>query len=118
MKTTEIMKALDKIGAPKSTLGYKYIIDAITLLSEDTSYFRKITMMYHEIGSHNNSNAHRIERAIRHEVELIYKHGNPENIDKVIGTYRKNGKLPNKEFLTSLYYHVCYQEDNNDEEDT
>lgn len=118
MKTTDIMKALDKLGAPKSNLGYKYIIDALTLLSEDASYFRKTTMMYHEIGSRNNSNASRVERAIRHEIELIYKHGNTENIDTVIGTYRKNGKLPNKEFITSLYYHIYYQEDNSDGEAT
>lgn len=120
MKTTEIMKALDKIGAPKSNLGYKYIMDALNILSEDTDYFGKITGVYHEIGSRNNSSASRVERAIRHEIDIIYKCGNPENLNEVLGTYRKNGKLPNKEFIISLYYYVYYQEGNNngDEENT
>lgn len=118
MTAKDIMAALNKLEAPKSNLGYMYSIDALLLLQEDVSYFNKITALYGVIGDKHNSTASRVERAIRHEVELIFTNNNLKAIEEIFGTYRKNDKIPNKEFLVSLYYYIYYNmEGNTDDSD-
>lgn len=108
MIAKDIMAVLNKLEAPKANLGYMYTIDALLLMQEDVSYFNKITALYEVIGKKHNSTAHRVERAIRHEVELIFTQSNLSRIEEIFGTYRKNNKVPNKEFLISLYYYIYY----------
>lgn len=117
MTAKDIMTALNRLEAPKSNLGYMYTIDALLLMQEDTAYFNKITLMYQAIGKKHGSTGSRVERAIRHEVELIFTNSNLKVIEEIFGTYRKNNKLPNKEFLVSLYYYIYYGllEDNPDD---
>ena len=108
MIAKDIMTALNKLEAPKANLGYMYTIDALLLMQEDVSYFNKITALYKVVGKKHNTTASRVERAIRHEVELIFTQSNLSGIEEIFGTYRKNNKVPNKEFLVSLYYYIYY----------
>ena len=107
MTAKDIMTALNKLEAPKSNLGYMYTIDALLLMQEDVAYFNKITLMYQAIGKKHGSTGSRVERAIRHEVELIFTNSNLKVIEEIFGTCSKN-KLSNKEFLESLYYYIYY----------
>lgn len=111
LNVTDIMGVLNKLEAPKSNLGYKYIIEALLAVGEDETWIDKFTALYEFVGKKCNSTGSRVERAIRHEVELIFTNGNPSVINEVFGSYRKNNKLPNGEFLASLYYYLFYQKE-------
>ena len=117
MTAKDIMTALNKLEAPKYNLGYMYTIDALLLMWEDTSYLHKITLMYQAIGKKHGSTGATVERAIRYEVDCIVTNGNLKVIEEIFGTYRKNNRLTNKEFLISLYYYIYYGllEDNPDD---
>lgn len=112
MKAIDIMNVLNKMGAPKSNLGYKYIIDAVLLMDKDNAYLNKITALYEFIGKKNGVKWTSVEKVIRYEVECIFNNGNSEVIDSIVGSaYRKSNnlsKLPNKEFLNSLYFYIYY----------
>lgn len=120
MKATDIMTVLNELGAPKSNLGYMYTIDSLLLMQEDVAYFSKVTALYRKIAKKHNSLSSRVERAIRHEAEIVFSNCDEDTLNKVFGSYRKyNNKVPNKEFLVSLYYYIYYNiaKDNEDNED-
>ena len=111
MEAAKIVEVMEKIQAPKSNLGFKYIIESVKLISEDDAYLYKIMAVYHQVAKVYDSTASRVERAIRHEVEMIFLNvnGNDEELNEVFGAYRNKYKLSNKEFLASLYYYLIYK---------
>lgn len=108
MKAIDIMKALNQMGAPKSNVGYMYIIDALLFMDEDNTYINKTIALYEAIGKKHKTRSISVERTIRYEIEAIFSNGDLKAVDDIIGAYRKNNKLPNKEFLVSLYYYIYY----------
>ena len=108
MKAENVMEVLNYIRAPRANLGYKYTITAMQIMSENEDYISDAGNLYMEIGKREGSTYSRVERAIRHEVEIIFKNTPDDILDKVFGKYRSNGKLTNKEFLSALYYYIYY----------
>lgn len=106
--TQDVVKLLNKLGAPRSNSGYRYMVEALTLVSKDESYLQHVTSLYKEVATIVNNTWHNVERSIRYEIEFIFDQGNEEVFTEVFGTYRKNDKLTNKEFLTSIYYYLIY----------
>lgn len=67
-----IRKMLMGIGVDPSLLGYKYLIDAVSLVYSDRGYLEQITKsLYPVVSKMNDTTPSRAERAIRHAIERI-----------------------------------------------
>lgn len=85
MNKQKIENVLLKIGIPASLKGFKYIIDAVMIIDEFG--LRSVTKnLYPDVAKINGTTASRVERAIRHALELTRsRKGDPEVINHYIG---------------------------------
>jgi two-component system response regulator (stage 0 sporulation protein A) len=100
-----IMDILKKVGTPPSLIGYNYAIQAVKFAIADPSYLRDITKrLYPDIAAVYNTTPSRVERAIRHAVEVIFDRGDMDNIVSVFGNTMSisKGKLTNSEFIAAV----------------
>lgn len=106
--TKSIITTLDNLGVPASLTGYKYMTTALTKALENDALLESVTKsLYPEIAKVHNSTSSRVEKAIRHAIEVAWKN-DPEGDGKApFKTILRNGrKRPtNTEFLAT----VCKQ---------
>ena len=99
---SQIASILQEIGIPAHIMGYRYLKDAITLSIEDCECINAITkIVYPDIASKHNTTPSRVERAIRHAIEVAWSRGSTEILDKFFG-YTINpsaGRPTNSEFI-------------------
>ena len=85
--------------------GYQYIRDAIILVVEEMNLLGAVTKeLYPLIAEKYNTTPSRVERAIRHAIELAWDRGNVEMMNKFFG-YTVNmdrGKPTNSEFIAMV----------------
>lgn len=104
-KSVAIRKTLDQIGVKHSLKGHRYIISAIEKALDDRSKLDRITKgLYVEIALENNDTPSRVEKAIRHAIEVTWTDGNPVAINKIFGytVSAAKGKPTNSEFIALL----------------
>ena len=104
-KSVAIRKTLDQIGVKHSLKGYRYIISAIEKGLDDRSKLDYITkVLYVEIARENDSTPSRVERAIRHAIEVAWCRGNVRAINSIFGytVSAAKGKPTNSEFIALL----------------
>lgn len=104
-KSVAIRKTLDQIGVKHSLKGHRYIISAIEKALDDRNKLNRITKtLYIEISQENNDTSSRVERAIRHAIEVTWTDGNPVAINKIFGytVSAAKGKPTNSEFIALL----------------
>ena len=90
------------IGIPAHIKGYHYLREAIKMVVEDREIINKITKeLYPGIASKFNTTPSKVERAIRHAIDVAWSRGRVENINQLFGyvVYRKNDKPTNGEFI-------------------
>lgn len=105
LKQENIGDVLKRIGIPCHLLGYHYIQDAVRISISDPMKFSKFaTIVYGDVASKNKTSSTRVERAIRHAIDVAFKCGDIDEIYKLFGSsYSKNrGKPTNKEFIATL----------------
>lgn len=105
----EITKLLHTLGMPAHVLGYEYTREAILITLGNKDILRAITgELYPAVSKRFNTTPTRVERAIRHAVELAWDRGDLDTIQKFFGftTSPKKGKPTNKEFLSALADHL------------
>lgn len=105
----EITKLLHTLGMPAHILGYEYTREAILIALGNKDILRAITgELYPAVSKRFNTTPSRVERAIRHAVELAWDRGDLDTIQKFFGftTSPKKGKPTNKEFLSALSDHL------------
>ena len=97
----EIIRSLRKLGAPVHVKGYVYIKSALEILLNKPEALEGITKdLYPTIARMHTTTPSRVERAIRHAVELIYDRNDPDTINNLLGpSHWSKGKLTNSEFL-------------------
>ncbi|MBQ9886936.1 MAG: sporulation transcription factor Spo0A [Lachnospiraceae bacterium] len=99
---SEVTKLLHDIGVPAHIKGYGYLRDAVILAVNNESMVDSITKtLYPAIAKMNESTASRVERSIRHAIEVAWNRGNMDIIDEMFG-YTINsgkGKPTNSEFI-------------------
>lgn len=88
------INALIEMGMPADISGFKYIVDAITLYTDEEWRYGKILALYYKIGMLNNTPATRVERAIRHAFSIVLTQGNLAIVKRYL-TFEKttNGNL-------------------------
>ena len=104
-KSIAVRKTLDQIGVKHSLKGHRYIISAIEKALDDRNKLNRITKtLYIEISQENNDTPSRVERAIRHAIEVTWTNGNPVAINKIFGytVSAAKGKPTNSEFIALL----------------
>ena len=102
---TDITKMLHELGIPAHIKGYQYLRDAIALSVEDQEMMGSVTkILYPAIAKRNQTTASRVERAIRHAIEVAWGRGKLETSDEVLGyTVRPaQGKPTNSEFIALI----------------
>lgn len=97
-----ITKIIQHMGVPAHVKGYQYLRDAIMFVIDDGELIGKVTReLYPKIAALYNTSATRVERAIRHSIELAWDRGNIEYINRVFGytISIERGKPTNSEFI-------------------
>jgi two-component system response regulator (stage 0 sporulation protein A) len=90
------------IGIPAHIKGYQYLREAVKMVVEEQTLINRITKeLYPGIGRHFDTTASKVERAIRHAIEVAWTRGKIENINQVFGhnIYTRNDKPTNGEFI-------------------
>ena len=101
----EITNIIHEIGVPAHIKGYHYLRDAIRMAVEDLELLGAVTKeLYPAIAKKNNTTPSRVERAIRHAIEVAWNRGRLETIDSLFGYTIQNdkGKPTNSEFIAII----------------
>jgi two-component system, response regulator, stage 0 sporulation protein A len=100
-----IIEMLRRVGIPAHVKGYEYLKKAIALCREDKSYLEAVTKeLYPTIAKEFGTTGSRVERAIRHAIELGYNRGDHETLTHIFGytISAQRGKPTNSEFIATL----------------
>lgn len=96
---------IHEIGVPAHIKGYQYLREAIIMSVEDTQMLSSITkVLYPTIAKRFDTTSSRVERAIRHAIEVAWRRGKMETLDGLFG-YTINtgkGKPTNSEFIALI----------------
>ena len=96
---------IHEIGVPAHIKGYQYMRDAIIMSVEDASMISSITkILYPTIAKRFQTTPSRVERAIRHAIEVAWDRGDLETLQKYFGYTVSNvkGKPTNSEFIAMI----------------
>jgi len=101
----EITELLHEIGIPAHIKGYQYLRTAIEKTYFNIDYLGQVTkVLYPEIAREYYTTASRVERAIRHAIEVAWNRGNIDAIDDIFGytISATKAKPTNSEFIAML----------------
>ena len=92
-----------EIGVPANIKGYQYMRMAILLVYEDPDYIEHVTKrLYPTVAKLYKTTPTRVERAIRHAIEVVFTHGDQENLYKYCTCSCHKGKPTNSEFIAVI----------------
>lgn len=100
-----ITSIIHEIGVPAHIKGYLYLREAITMVFNDVELLGSITkVLYPDIAKKFNTTASRVERAIRHAIEVAWSRGNLDSISSLFGYTISNTKAKptNSEFIAMV----------------
>lgn len=101
----EITNIIHEIGVPAHIKGYLYLREAIGMVIENIEYLSAVTKeLYPSIASKFNTTPSRVERAIRHAIEVAWSRGKIDTINKLFGytVHNGKGKPTNSEFIAMV----------------
>ena len=102
---TKVTGILHEIGVPAHIRGYYYMREVIMMAVDDIEVLNYITKeLYPTIAKKCNTTASRVERAIRHAIEVAWSRGKVDVIDSLFGYTISNnkGKPTNSEFIALI----------------
>lgn len=101
----DVTDMIHEIGVPAHIKGYQYLREAIMMSVEDVEMLNSITkILYPSIAKKYQTTPSRVERAIRHAIEVAWSRGKMETLDALFG-YTINigkGKPTNSEFIALI----------------
>ena len=100
-----ISKILHSLGMPSHIKGYQYVRDAITMVYEDPKVVGGITKeLYPTLASKYDTTVSRVERAIRHAIEVSWNRGDWDLMEEVFGhsVDIDKAKPTNSEFIVTV----------------
>lgn len=101
----DVTDMIHEIGVPAHIKGYQYLREAIMMAVEDIDMLNSITkILYPTIAKKFQTTPSRVERAIRHAIEVAWSRGRMETLDALFG-YTVNtgkGKPTNSEFIALI----------------
>jgi len=101
----QITNIIREIGIPAHIKGYTFVREAINMIVNDMELLSAVTKeLYPSIGTKYNTTASRVERAIRHAIDVAWSRGQVDTINKIFGYTINNekGKPTNSEFIAMV----------------
>ena len=101
----DVTDMIHEIGVPAHIKGYQYLREAIMMAVEDNSMLSSITkILYPTIAKKFQTTPSRVERAIRHAIEVAWSRGRMETLDALFGYTINTGKRKptNSEFIALI----------------
>lgn len=101
----DITEIIHDIGIPAHIKGYQYLRDSIMLSVKDNDVINSITkILYPTIAKKYQTTSSRVERAIRHAIEVAWNRGNTDTLNGLFGYTISNGKgkPTNSEFIALI----------------
>ena len=101
----KVTETLHQIGVPAHIKGYQFLRCAILMNIEDPSLISSVTKrLYPEIAKRNNTTASRVERAVRHAIEVAWDRGDVDVLNSYFGytIHNLRGKPTNSEFIAMI----------------
>ena len=96
---------IHEIGVSAHIKGYQYLREAILLAVEDMDVINAVTkVLYPEVARRFSTTPSRVERAIRHAIEVAWDRGDLETLQRFFGYTVSNtkGKPTNSEFIAMI----------------
>ena len=102
---TQVTKIIHQIGVPAHIKGYQYLRTAILLTVKDSDIINSVTkILYPSVAKQYQTTTSRVERAIRHAIEVAWDRGDVDTLNSYFGyTIQNNrGKPTNSEFIAMI----------------
>lgn len=100
-----VTNVIHEVGVPVHIKGYQYLREAIMLVVNDIDVINQITkQLYPEIAEKFSTTPSRVERAIRHAIEVAWGRGQQEAVENIFGytISASKGKPTNSEFIAMI----------------
>lgn len=101
----DVTNIIHEIGVPAHIKGYQYLREAIVMSVNDIEMLNSITkILYPTIAKKYQTTSSRVERAIRHAIEVAWSRGKMDTIDELFGytIHNGKGKPTNSEFIALI----------------
>lgn len=101
----DVTDMIHEIGVPAHIKGYQYLREAIMMSVDDPGMISSITkILYPTIAKRFQTTPSRVERAIRHAIEVAWSRGRMETLDALFGYTidTGKGKPTNSEFIALI----------------
>ena len=102
---TQVTKVIHQIGVPAHIKGYQYLRTAILMTISDNEIINSVTkILYPSVAKKYQTTTSRVERAIRHAIEVAWDRGDVDTLNSYFGyTIQNNrGKPTNSEFIAMI----------------
>ena len=100
-----VTNVIHEVGVPAHIKGYQFLREAIIIVINDIETINQITkQLYPVIAKKYNTTPSRVERAIRHAIEVAWSRGQNEAVEKIFGytISSEKGKPTNSEFIAMI----------------
>ena len=100
-----VTEIIHQIGVPAHIKGYQYLRDAIMMAIDDSEIINAVTKrLYPTIAKRHNTTSSRVERAIRHAIEVAWDRGDVDVLNSYFGytIHNERGKPTNSEFIAMI----------------
>ena len=100
-----VTNIIHEVGVPAHIKGYQYLREAIMMVVKDTEVINQITkQLYPEIACKYKTTPSRVERAIRHAIEVAWGRGEQSAVENIFGytVSAAKGKPTNSEFIAMI----------------
>ena len=100
-----VTNIIHEVGVPAHIKGYQYLREAIMMVVNDIDVINQITKsLYPKIALKYNTTPSRVERAIRHAIEVAWGRGQQEAVENIFGytISAAKGKPTNSEFIAMI----------------
>lgn len=102
---TMVTSVIHEIGVPAHIKGYSYLRESIILVLENVKLIESITkQLYPTVAKKFNTSSSRVERAIRHAIEVAWDRGDTDTLNRIFGftINQSKGKPTNSEFIAMI----------------
>ena len=102
---TQVTRIIHQIGVPAHIKGYQYLRTAILLTIRDSEMITSVTkVLYPSVAKKYKTTTSRVERAIRHAIEVAWDRGDVDTLNSYFGYTIQNsrGKPTNSEFIAMI----------------
>ena len=102
---SQVTKIIHQIGVPAHIKGYQYLRSAILMTIDDNEIINSVTkVLYPTVAKKYQTTTSRVERAIRHAIEVAWDRGDVDTLNSYFGytIHNSRGKPTNSEFIAMI----------------